>query len=268
MGFLFYIQIFRSSYLAGLAERQHQHAVTIEPKRGTIYDRNLRPLAVNLPVYSLYANPRALNKLQEREEIINELAGILKMDRGILHTKLKKDKYFVWVVRKLPAKTYAQIKAKKFPGIGFIKESKRFYPNRSLASHLVGFAGMDNTGLDGLERDYDRYLRGKEGSAVILRDARQRELLLEKNYIPAVDGFDLVLTIDETIQFIAEQALEKMYRKYKAKGASIIVMDPKTGEVLAFANRPTYNLETPSQSLPQDRTNRAIVFSYEPGSVF
>ncbi|MBI4309094.1 MAG: hypothetical protein HY591_02060, partial [Candidatus Omnitrophica bacterium] len=163
---------------------------------------------------------------------------------------------------------YEQVKRHKFAGIGFVKESRRFYPNKILAAHLVGFAGMDNTGLDGLERDYDRYLKGKEGSSIIRRDARQRELLLEKNYTPAVDGFDLVLTIDETIQFIAERALEKMHRKYHAKGASIIVMEPKTGEILAFANRPTYNLEEPGKSPPENRTNRAIVFTYEPGSVF
>lgn len=266
--FLFYIQIFRSSHLAGLAQRQHEHTITLEPKRGTIYDRNLRPLAINLPVYSLYANPRALRKEHNIPQIVTELSSILKMDPAALRAKIKKDKYFVWIARKLPGEVYAEIKAKKFPGIGFIKESKRFYPNKFLASHLVGFAGLDNNGLEGLERDYDRFLKGKEGGAVILRDARQRELLLEKSYTPPRDGFNLVLTIDETIQFIAEQALEKMYRKYNAKGASIIVMVPQTGEILAFANRPTYNLEKPGQSSPQDRTNRAIVFTYEPGSVF
>jgi cell division protein FtsI (penicillin-binding protein 3) len=133
---------------------------------------------------------------------------------------------------------------------------------------LVGFAGIDNVGLDGLERDYDKYLKGKEGSAIILRDARQRELLLDRSYTPPVDGFSLILTIDETIQFIAEQALDKMYHKYNAKGGSIIVMDPRTGEILAFANRPTYYLESPGTSSPEERTNRAIVFTYEPGSVF
>lgn len=266
--FLFYIQIFRSSYLANLAQRQHEHLVSIDPKRGTIYDRNLRPLAINLPVYSLFANPRTLRKLADQENIIDDVADTLHMDRGQLREKLNKDKYFVWVARKLPRSLYDQIRQKKYPGIGFVKESKRFYPNKILASHLVGFAGIDNNGLEGLERDYDRFLKGKEGSSVILRDAHQRELMLDKDYVPAVDGFDLVLTIDETIQYIAERALDKMYHKYNAKGASIIVMDPKSGEILAFANRPTYNLEEPGKSSPESRTNRAIVFTYEPGSVF
>jgi cell division protein FtsI/penicillin-binding protein 2 len=266
--FLFYIQIFRSSHLARLADRQHEHAITIPPKRGAIYDRNLRPLAINLPAYSLYANPRVLRKSHDGEHIVTRLAGVLKMDRAVLKTKIDKDKFFVWVARKLPQSTYLQIKQLKLPGIGFIKESKRFYPNKFLAAHLVGFAGLDNTGLDGLERDYDKFLRGKPGSSIILRDARQRELLLDKEYRPPTDGFDLVLTIDETIQFIAERALDKMYHKYNAKGASIIVMDPKSGEILAFANRPTYDLENPGKSPAESRTNRAIVFTYEPGSVF
>ncbi len=266
--FLFYIQIFRSSYLASLAERQHERTIAIAPKRGTIYDRNMRPLAINLPVYSLYANPRSLRKIPHHERIVDELANILKMDAAALRAKVERDKYFVWIARKLPQSVYERVRKAKFPSFGFIKESKRFYPNRTLAAHLVGFAGMDNVGLDGLERDYDRFLKGREGSSVILRDARQRELLLEKNYKPPTDGFDLVLTIDETIQFIAERALARMYEKYNAKGASIIVMDPKTGEILAFANRPTYDLENAGRSRAEDRTNRAIVFTYEPGSVF
>jgi cell division protein FtsI/penicillin-binding protein 2 len=268
VGFLFYIQIFRSNYLAGLADRQHQHTVTLEPKRGIIYDRNLRPLAINLPVYSVYANPKILRKQHEVNEIVAQLSSALGIDQKTIRAKISKDKYFVWLIRKVPQEAYLKLKGKKLPGIGFIKESRRFYPNKSLAAHLVGFAGIDNTGLDGLERDYDKFLKGKPGSSVILRDARQRELLLEKDYIAPVDGFDVVLTIDETIQFIAERALDKMYRKYNAKGASIIVMDPKSGEILAFANRPTYNLEEPGKSSPESRTNRAIVFTYEPGSVF
>lgn len=233
-----------------------------------IYDRNLRPLAINLPAYSVFANPRTLNKQHDVQGIVNEVAGILGIDAKIVRTKVDNKKYFVWLARKVPQSVYERIKAKKFSGIGFVKESKRYYPNKSLAAHLVGFAGIDNVGLEGLERDYDKYLRGKEGSSIVMRDARQRELLLDKNYIAPVDGFDLVLTIDETIQFIAERALDRMYNKYHAKGASIIVMDPKTGEILAFANRPTYNLESPGKSTPDDRTNRAIVFTYEPGSVF
>ncbi len=266
--FLFTIQIFHSTFLAHLAQKQHEHLITIDPKRGTIYDRNLRPMAINLPVYSVYVNARSINIHHNKEEIVSNLSRILSIPPSEISKKLEKNKYFIWIKRKVPQEIYVKLKALKLPGVGFIKESKRFYPNQSLAAHLIGFAGIDNNGLDGLERDYDKFLKGKEGRSVILRDARQRELLLEKDYIAPVDGLDVVLTIDETIQFIAERALDKMYQKYNAKGASIIVMDPTTGEILAFANRPTYNLEQASKSTPESRTNRAIVFTYEPGSVF
>jgi cell division protein FtsI/penicillin-binding protein 2 len=266
IAFLFYIQIFRSSFLAHLAQKQHEHLITIDPKRGTIYDRNLRPLAINLPVYSVYANSRVM--FNHKEEVASTLSEILHIPAGEISSKIDKNKYFIWIQRKVTQEVYQQLKDRKLPGIGFIKESKRFYPNQSLAAHLIGFAGIDNNGLDGLERDFDKYLKGKEGHSVIIRDARQRELLLEKDYIAPMDGLDVVLTIDETIQFIAERALDRMYHKYNAKGASIIVMDPNTGEILAFANRPTYDLENASKSPAENRTNRAIVFTYEPGSVF
>ncbi|MBF0504703.1 MAG: penicillin-binding protein [Candidatus Omnitrophica bacterium] len=268
IGFLIFIQIFRSAFLSHLAQRQHEHSIILEPKRGTIYDRNWRALAINLPVYSVYANARAMRQQHDIDVAIEKLSGILKIEAKQIREKLDKDKYFVWIARKMPEEIYRQIRDLKLQGISFIKESKRFYPNQSLAAHLVGFAGMDNNGLDGLERDYDKYLKGQPGRAIILRDARQRELMFDKGYAAPVDGMSVVLTIDETIQFIAERALDRMYKKYNAKGASIIVMNPKTGEILAFANRPTYNLEEASKSTPESRTNRAIVFTYEPGSVF
>ena len=268
IGFLIFIQIFRADYLSHLAQRQREHSMVIEPRRGTIYDRNMRALAINLPVYSIYANARGMHQEHEIDLVTEKLSEVFKVDPVKIREKLDKDKYFIWIARKVPEEIYLELKALKLPGVGFIKESKRFYPNQSLASHLIGFAGMDNNGLDGLERDYDKYLKGQPGHATILRDARSRELMFDKGYIAPVDGFSVVLTIDETIQFIAERALERMYKKYNCKGASIIVMDPHTGEILAFANRPTYNLEEASKSTPESRTDRAIVFTFEPGSVF
>ena len=266
--FLIFIQIFRSDFLSNLALRQHEHSMVLEPRRGTIYDRNMRALAINLPVYSVYANARAMRREHDVDEVVEKLSGIFKVDPQQVRDKLDKDKYFVWMARKVPQEIYLHVKDLKLQGIGFIKESKRFYPNQSLASHLIGFAGLDNNGLDGLERDYDKYLKGQPGHAIILRDAHSRELMFDKGYVAPVDGFSVVLTIDETIQFIAERALDRMYKKYNAEGASIIVMDPRTGEILAFANRPTYNLEEASKSTPESRTDRALVFTYEPGSVF
>ena len=129
IGFLIFIQIFRSDYLSNLAQRQHEHSMVLEPRRGTIYDRNLRALAINLPVYSIYANARSMRQEHDEDDAVAKLSGILKTDPKQIRDKLEKDKYFVWIARKVPQEIYLQIKNLKLPGIGFIKESKRFYPN-------------------------------------------------------------------------------------------------------------------------------------------
>ncbi len=264
---LILIQIFNSSFLANLAKKQHNHLIVLEPRRGTIYDRNLRPLAINLPVYSLFANPRMM-KPDQKAKAVEVLSAELGLDKAFVRERLNRPKFFVWISRKMPQEKFERIKQYKIKGIEFVKESKRFYPNRSLAAHVIGFAGVDNNGLEGMEMHLDHYLKGKEGMSQILRDAHQRELLIEKNYVPPQDGFNVILTIDETIQYIAERALENGMKKFNAKAASIIVMNPKTGEILAYANRPTYNLEDFSTASPENKTNRAVAFVYEPGSVF
>ncbi len=264
---LVFLQIFRSAYLSQLAEKQHNALIRLEPRRGTILDRNLRPLAFNISVSSLFANPRSMSE-HEKEIAIKQLSLILKMDPSVIRQRLSRNKYFVWLQRKLPPEITDKIKILKLRGIGFIKESKRYYPNQSLAAHIIGFADIDNRGLEGLEQNYDKYLRGEFGWSQILRDARQRELSLERNFVPPKDGFNLVLTIDETIQYLAERALDKAMAKHNAKAATIIVMNPRTGEILALANRPTYNLAEVTSSSIESRTNRAISYTYEPGSVF
>lgn len=261
------IQIFNSDFLAGLAKKQHNHLIILEPKRGTIYDRHMKPLAINLPVYSLYANPKSMSD-SDKARAIAVLADKFGFNRAMVKNRLEREKYFVWLGRKMPQEYYEQIKSYKLKGIDFVKESKRFYPNKSLAAHIIGFAGIDNNGLEGMELHLNHYLKGKEGMSQILRDARQRELLIEKNYVAPQDGASIILTIDETIQYIAERALEEGFKKFNAKGASIIVLNPKTGEILALANQPTYNLEEFSSVSPENKTNRALAYTYEPGSVF
>ena len=261
------IQIFKSSYLEGLAQKQHNYFINLEPKRGTIYDRNLRPLALNVAAYSVYAEPKRMSR-KEKEEVIGKLARPLGLSPQALADRLKKDKYFVWLARKLPSKEADDIKKLGLRGIGFIKESRRHYPNQSLAAHLLGFAGIDNAGLEGLELKLDSYLKGESGFVTILRDAKLRELLIEKDFVAPKDGFDVVLTIDETIQYLAERALDKAFEYHHAKGASLIVLNPKTGEILAIANRPTYDLNRPASFSQDSRRNRAIADMYEPGSVF
>ncbi|HNV23531.1 MAG TPA: hypothetical protein PKH98_01440, partial [Candidatus Omnitrophota bacterium] len=202
------IQIFRASYLSKLADQQHNHTVEIEPIRGTIYDRNGRPLAFNVAVYSLFANPRAMS-FAEKKKAVERLSDLLQMDAVFIREQLQKNKYFVWIKRKLPLDLVEKIKDEKIAGIGFREESKRYYPNGSLASHIIGFANIDNEGLEGLELAYDQYLKGSPGRMSVLRDAKLRELMIESDYIPPQHGHHLVLTIDETIQYLAENALEK-----------------------------------------------------------
>jgi len=264
---LLLIQVFQSSHLTSLADRQHKHIIEIEPVRGSIYDRNLRPVAFNIAVHSLFANPEVMTDA-DKQQAVAHLSPLLGLDASKLQERLNKKKYFVWIKRKLDKEAVNAVKAEKINGLNFRKESKRYYPNGSLAAHIIGFAGTDNKGLEGIELLYNNDLKGKKGHVQILRDARQRELRLGGTLFPPQNGFNLVLTIDETIQYIAEKALEKSFKKYKAKSASIIVVDIATGEVLALANRPTYNLASASTSRLEERTNRAVSYVYEPGSIF
>ncbi len=264
---LLLIQFFRSEHLSAIAQKQQNYLLPQEPVRGTIYDRHLRPLAVNVTVYSIYANPKRM-KSAEKDNAAKELAAILNVAPGPLREKLNHDKYFVWLMRKVPFELSEKIRHAKIKGIGLSRDSKRYYPNQSLAAHVIGFAGMDNKGLEGLELMFDKYLRGEPGYSQILRDAKQRELLIEKSFLPPKDGFNLVLTIDETIQYIAERAVDKAFSKSNAIAATVIVMNPKTGEILALVNRPTYDLSNVDKFPTENRMNRAISLVYEPGSVF
>jgi cell division protein FtsI/penicillin-binding protein 2 len=261
------LQIFHASMLSEKADKQHNHVVEIEPRRGTIYDRNMHALALNVSVYSLFANPMSMTPA-EKEEASKNIASILGCGAEPIRKRMDREKGFVWISRKLPQEAYEKLRVLKMPGLGFIRESRRFYPNGALAAHVIGFANIDNVGLQGVEYEYDKYLQGTKGKAQFLRDARQRDLLIEKDFLKPKDGHDVVLTIDETIQFITENALERAFIKHNASAASAIVMDPRTGEILAFANRPSFRPDAPEKSSPGNRTNRAVAFVYEPGSVF
>lgn len=267
IGRLFYIQFFRSNYLISIARKQHNLYVELEPHRGTIYDSHLKPLAVNVSVDSLYASPNEISETN-KETIIKQLSPILNLSNAYLREKLERKKYFVWLARKISPQQSEAIKGLKIKGIGFIRESKRCYPNFYLASHILGFANLDNEGLEGLELYYDTYLKGGAGWALFLRDARQKKLDLWEQMVLPKDGYDLVLTIDEVIQYIAERELDKAFKTYHARGASIVVLDPHTGAILALANRPTFDLNKYSAANKNIRRNRLICDVFEPGSVF
>ncbi len=172
VGRLFFIQFFRSNYLTSIAKRQHNQLVELEPRRGAIYDCNLKAQAFNMSLDSLYAVP---NAIQDKANVINQLLPILGTERAYLQDRLNRKKSFIWVARKLTPEKSAAVKKLNIKGLGFLKETKRIYPNSYLASHIIGFSGMDNIGLEGVERAYNNYLKGTPGWAIFLRDARLKK---------------------------------------------------------------------------------------------
>ncbi|MDP2905630.1 MAG: penicillin-binding transpeptidase domain-containing protein [Candidatus Omnitrophota bacterium] len=264
---LLFIQFFRSSYLDSIAKKQHNFFVELEPLRGTIYDSSLRQEAANIPADSLYASPNEMTD-KDKSYAIRKISSLLNLSSTYLAERLSRKKSFIWLARKIPDDKAQAIKSLNAKGLGFIKESRRSYPDNYLAAHVIGFAGLDNSGLAGLEADYDKYLKGESGWAVFLRDARQNKLDIWKKMVLPKNGYDLVLTIDSTIQYIAERELEKAYITYHAKGGSIVVMDPHTGAILAMASRPTYDLNSAATADKDHMRNRVICDLLEPGSVF
>ena len=263
---LYYLQVVKSTYLQDLANRQHTTYYKTTPKRGIIYDRKEKELAINFDVPSCYANPR---KITDFEGTASKLAELLNMKEESILKKLHKDKAFIWIKRHISTNCAQNIEKANIEGVGLIKESRRFYPNQILASHILGFVGIDNEGLEGLELYYNDYLQGVPGLSIISKDAKGRTIKANEYQItPVLDGYNILLTIDRFIQYIAERELDKVYHKYKAKSASLIIMDPSNGEILALCNRPTFNPNDFGNYDPATRRNRAICDIFEPGSVF
>lgn len=264
---LTWLQVFNPSHWVTIARRQHLQVLELPPVRGAILDRHGRPLGVSIRLTSVFADPRHLKDPLTAARL---LAPILKKSAAELATELnRKDRGFVWLARRISNQAAAQLRALRLSGIDLVMEPQRVYPQGLLASHLVGFAGLDTQGLEGIELACDRILRGEPGWRWLARDARRRPVgAWEGPFVAPRDGLELVLTIDTTLQFIAERALEQAYQKWRAKGASIIVMDPMTGEILALANRPTFDSNRFGQAPLEARRNRAVTDTFEPGSVF
>ncbi|MCG2677375.1 stage V sporulation protein D, partial [bacterium] len=260
---LAYLQIVRSPELQGKAQNRWK-PIKIEPQRGIIYDRRMRKLAISLSLNSLYARPK---KIENKEEIAEKLSLILKKNPSPILEKLNREKNFVWLARKIPKDLAEEIKGLNIEGIGLTEESKRLYPKGSFACHLLGFAGLDDQGLEGIELLYNQYIKGTPGWILSTRDARGRSVLSgEYRFYPPSGGYDIILTIDESIQHIAERELEKVYKEQGARSATIIVMDPKTGEVLALANQPSYDLNRFEDYPSYIWRNQAVTDLFEPGS--
>jgi len=256
------------SSLLNLARRQHNITIEIPPLRGSITDRHGAEFVTNLKIPSIYAVPRAL-KEEEKAELSREVAKILGLDRKWVEERFSRDKAFVWMKRRVTFEEAEKIKKLESSELGVVEEYKRFYPQGSMLAQVLGFSTVDNQGVEGIERSMDGDLRGKPGRRVTQRDAKGREIkAFEKKSLPVIDGNRVVLTIDQHLQYLTEKSLEKAFKQWKAQGAWAIVMDPKTGEILAMANQPGFDPNHYSKVGPDEKRNRAITDMYEPGSVF
>jgi len=264
-----WLQFVRGEELQQKALDNRLREVPVEAKRGVIYDRNKNELAVSISADSIGAFPAEIKHSGRAEEIAQSLSEILKMPYEKVYGLITKNSSFVWVKRKVDFDVGPKIKKLNLPGVEVIEESQRYYPNGSLAAQLLGFAGIDNQGLEGLEITYDEVLKGKKGKILIEFDATNREIPeAVHRYVSPEDGNSIILTIDETIQYIVERELDNIMAQTQAKGATIIVMDPKTGEILALGNRPTFDPNKYAESSQETWRNAAVANSYEPGSTF
>jgi len=260
------LQILESQRLSQLAERQHRKVISVVPKRGVIYDRNREEMAISIDVDSIFAEPI---KITDAYKTAKELSPILKMSEKELAEKFTVKRPFTWVSRRVSPDQSIKVKNLKLSGIDFIEEGRRFYPNRETAGNIIGFAGLDSRGLEGLELQYDDYLKGETTYSVVERDALGRIILsrgLKQRDEQA--GNDLVLTVDKTIQYIAEKELKEAVVKTNAKGGVVVAMNPKTGEILAIATEPQFNPNIFGKYPSSSWRNRAVTDCFEPGSTF
>ena len=263
---LYNIQILQHERLLNLSQKQHYRTLYSMSQRGTIYDQRGRELAVSVDTDSIYANPLVIEKPQQTAKI---LSSILNIDSLRMIKEFNREKGFIWIKRKVTPYEADTVESMKIKGVGFLKEGKRFYPKRGLAARMIGFVGIDNTGLAGVEYFYDDYLRGSSGRKIIEKDAFGRGINSADDYGGSLErGYDLRLTIDEVIQYITEKELAGQVAKYRAKGGTAIVMDPFTGEILAMADQPQFNPNSFNQYERGNWKNRVITDSFEPGSTF
>jgi cell division protein FtsI (penicillin-binding protein 3) len=257
------IMVLKNRFYSEKAKSQQIKTEDIQTRRGNIYDRRGRDLAINLDLESLYCDP---GEAHASAATIQKLSSILNTEPKAIRAKLSQDRRFVWVDRKLSLTTADRIRKLNVTGCGFMTEAKRFYPKSTLASHIVGAVGSENQPLEGIELQYDKYLRTAGGKVQVARDASGR--VLSTGVTMEAKGNDIILTIDEGLQYIVEKELEKAMAAWRSVAATAIMMDPFSGEILALANRPTYDLNDISGADRHEVRNRSITDVYEPGSTF
>jgi cell division protein FtsI (penicillin-binding protein 3) len=262
------VQLVRHDYYTTRATRQQERTVSLNPVRGSLVDARGRVLAESVSAVSIYADPQLVIDPKAAAKTLAAIPGLGLKAREI-EEKLQSDSGFVWIARQLPMESAADVRKLKVPGISFIEEHRRSYPRGTVAANVIGYVGMDGEGLAGIEHSFDGYVRGHAGRVTILRDARAGTYLVGgEGANRAVDGNNVVLTIDSVVQFIAEQALTRAVDKYHANAGSAIVMDPRDGSILAMASLPSFDPNHFNDFSPSDWRNRTVQDLYEPGSTF
>lgn len=258
------LQVLQAAELTARADRQHQKSVTLEGVRGAVTDRHGKVLAMNVEVPSIFGVPTSLDSPANAAK---SLSSVLHIRRDDIEKKLRQDKHFVWLARKVEPEKGRRLEQLSIDGIGMVMEGRRFYPKGPLLAHVLGFVGMDGVGLEGLERRYESQLHGEKRLTILQRDALGRTVFPKglREQVPSA-GHALTLTIDEVIQYIAEKELEEAVDHARAKSGTIIVMEPQSGAILAMAVSPRFDPNAVA-SLTADRwRNRALTDTYEPGS--
>src|SRR5438876_1175304 len=234
-GRLAWLQLFQYSEYLGRAQRQQQRVIEVTPRRGAIYDRNLHPMAMSIPVDSCFAVPAEISDVSLASQL---LSSVLAISREVIEARLGSSRSFVWIARKLPPEKAQAIQALNLKGIYFQKENQRFYPKRDLAAHVLGYVDLDEKGLGGIEYDLDNQILAKPEKILVMADAKRRWFdAAESQREP---GASVVLTVDEKIQFIAERELAAAVAKTRAIAGTVIVQDPSNGQILAEASWPKF----------------------------
>jgi len=263
----FQLQVLSGQKLKKLATRQHTTVLQLQAERGIIYDRNGEKLAISIMADSVCADP---SKIIDPAATSRRIAEMLHLNYQDVFKKLSSPKNFCWLARRISPEQSASVQRANLEGVFLVKEPKRFYPNGELAAHLLGFVGLDAHGLEGLEKKYNESLKGKTEQLSWARDAKGKRLFLhvEHSETPKNENENLVLTIDNRIQYLVETSLKEAVLDKGAKGGLAIVMDPKTGEILALANQMGFNPNNIEGLTPERWRNRAITDYYDPGSTF
>lgn len=267
---LVYLQVSQHESLGERARNQQQQTIETSAQRGTLLDRQGRELARSVQTESIFVDAAMLENAGDVKCVATQLASVLPLEGKSLARKLEeakaKKRRFVWIARRLPAEQAARIRGWGLPGVNFRLEPQRFYPNGSIAAHVLGFVGIDGVGLGGVEQFYDRKITGEPGQLFIEKDSQGNPY--ESFELPGKPGQTIVLTLDHSIQYRAEQALLEAVARSRAKSGSAIVLDPRSGEILALANVPTFDPNKPGDAKPEARANWALQNIYEPGSTF